>query len=151
MSTASAQFFLLISFAGGLAIPYQAAINGLLSKYLHHPLQASAVNFVGGAVFIALLLLYLQPALPAMDNVRKIPWYLFCGGILGAFFVTAALIAVPRIGGTTFLAAMFTGQMVGAVIMDHYGLLNVSAHPVSLTRIAGIGLLAAGMYLVHRG
>lgn len=151
MSTASAQFFLLLSFAGGFLIPYQAAINGLLSKYLQHPLQASAVNFLGGAAFITLILLYLQPALPAVDNLRRVPWPLFCGGILGALFVTASLLSVPRIGGTAFLAAMLAGQMVGAMVMDHYGLLNVPEHPISLTRIAGIATLVLGVYLVQRG
>lgn len=151
MSTTPAQFFLLISVAAGMLIPYQAAINGLLSRSLQHPLQASAVNFLGGAVFLVLLLLYLQPALPAAESLRKIPWYLYCGGIMGVLFVTASLIAVPQIGGTAFLAAMLTGQMVGAVILDHFGLLNVPVQPVSLSRIAGIGMLALGVYLVQRG
>lgn len=151
MSTTSTQLFLFISFAGGLLIPYQAAINGLLSKYMQHPLQASAVNFLGGAVFIMVILLYIQPVLPAMDSLRRIPWYLFCGGILGALFVTASLLAVPRIGGTAFLAAMLAGQMVGALVMDHFGLLNVPEHPISLTRLAGIAMLVLGVYLVQRG
>lgn len=151
MTAASTQWFLIISFAAGILIPYQTAINGLLSRYLQHPLQATLFNFIGGALFLSLLLLSIQPTLPSLDSLRRVPWYLFCGGVLGVEFVTASLLAVPRIGGTAFLAAMLTGQMAGALILDHFGLLNVPVQPISVSRLAGIVLLALGVYLVQRG
>jgi len=151
MTATTSHWFLVISLGAAFVIPYQAAVNGLLSRHLTHPLQASLCNFLGGAVFLSLLLLVIQPSLPAFDSLRRVPWYLYGGGILGVLFVTASLLAVPRIGGTAFLAAMLTGQMVGALILDHYGLLNVPVQPISASRIAGIGLLALGVYLVQRG
>ncbi|MCS3902047.1 transporter family-2 protein [Methylohalomonas lacus] len=151
MSSTATPVFLLISVGAGMLVPYQAAMNGLLSKYLHHPLQASAINFVGGALFLAVILLCLQPALPAAESLRKIPWYLFFGGMLGVLFVTGSLLAVPQIGGTAFLAAMLTGQMAGAVILDHFGFFDVPVQSVSLTRLGGLLLLALGVYLVQRG
>lgn len=151
MSISSTQWFLVVSFAAGMLIPYQAAINGLLSSHLEHPLQASLFNFIGGALFLSLLLLLIQPALPAFDTLRRIPWYLFAGGVLGVLFVTASLLAVPRIGGTAFLALMLTGQMMGALILDHFGLFEVPVQPVTVSRIAGVMLLGLGVYLVQRG
>lgn len=150
MGNASIPVFLLLSLIAGMLVPFQAAINGLLSRYLHHPLQASMVNFIGGALFLILLLLYLQPTLPSADNLRRVPWYLYIGGILGVVFVTVSLLSVPRIGGTAFLAAMLTGQMTAALLLDHFGLFNVPVQPVSLSRIAGVGMLALGVYLVQR-
>lgn len=60
-------------------------------------------------------------------------------------------LSVQRIGGTAFLAAMLTGQMAGALILDHFGLFNVPVQPISVSRLAGIVLLALGVYLVQRG
>lgn len=150
MSTASTQVFVFFSFAAGMLVPFQAAMNGLLSRSLNHPLQAAMVNFIGGAALILILLLFLQATLPTMDGLRRIPWYLYIGGILGVVFVTVSLLAVPRIGGVAFLAAMLTGQMTAALILDHFGLFEVPVQPVSLSRITGVGLLALGVYLVQR-
>ena len=38
--------------------------------------------------------------------------------------------------------------MLASVIVDHYGLLGFPQHPVTLTRLLGIGLLFAGIWLV---
>lgn len=143
--------FLILSIIAGALVPYQAAINGMLNKYMSNPLQASLVNFLGGAVFVVVLLLFLRPDVPAVDTLGRIPWYLYFGGLLGVCFVTIALLSVPRIGGTAFLAAMLTGQMAGAMLMDHFGLLGVPVHPISMTRLAGITLLGVGVWLVQIG
>ena len=143
--------YLLLSVVAGVLVPYQAAVNGMLNKYMDNPLQASLVNFAGGVVFVVLMLLFLRPAVPALDTLESVPWYLYFGGLLGVCFVTIALLSVPRIGGTAFLAAMLTGQMAGALVMDHFGLLGVPVHLISLKRLAGISLLAAGIWLVQTG
>ena len=143
--------YLFISIAAGVLVPYQAAMNGLLNRYMDNPLQASFVNFAAGLVFVILVLLLLRPDIPGVATLAAVPWYLYLGGVLGVCFVTAALLAVPRIGGTAFLAAMLAGQMAGALVMDHFGLLDVPVHPISLTRLTGIGLLAAGVWLVQTG
>jgi bacterial/archaeal transporter family-2 protein len=143
--------FLILSIIAGALVPYQAALNGMLNRYMSSPLQASLVNFTGGVVFVVVILLFLRPAVPALGTLESIPWYLYLGGLLGVCFVTIALLAVPRIGGTAFLAAMLTGQMAGAMLMDHFGLLDVPVHPISMTRLAGVGLLGVGIWLVQTG
>ena len=42
-------------------------------------------------------------------------------------------------------------QMAMAVVLDHYGLLGLPRHEVSLQRIAGLLLVVAGVVLVRRG
>jgi transporter family-2 protein len=37
-----------------------------------------------------------------------------------------------------------------AVVVDHYGWLGVARQPVTVARVAGIALLAAGVFLVVR-
>jgi uncharacterized membrane protein YdcZ (DUF606 family) len=37
-----------------------------------------------------------------------------------------------------------------AVVIDQLGWLGVARHPVTATRLAGVALLAAGVYLVVR-
>jgi bacterial/archaeal transporter family-2 protein len=48
------------------------------------------------------------------------------------------------------VAATIAGQLAMAVIVDHFGWLGVARQPVTIARVAGIVLLAAGVFLVVR-
>jgi transporter family-2 protein len=80
-----------------------------------------------------------------------VPWYAWLGGLYGAFFVGVAAFAAPRIGVGVLLTAAVAGQLAAAVVLDHYGLLGLARHPISVTRVAGVLLVFAGAWLVRAG
>jgi uncharacterized membrane protein YdcZ (DUF606 family) len=41
--------------------------------------------------------------------------------------------------------------MVGAIIIDPFGILNVPVQPITWTRVLGVLFLFLGVYLVKRG
>jgi transporter family-2 protein len=47
-------------------------------------------------------------------------------------------------------AATIAGQLTLAVIIDQLGILHVAQKPITVARIVGIVLLAAGVYLIVR-
>ncbi|HYX10324.1 MAG TPA: DMT family transporter [Bacteroidales bacterium] len=134
---------------GGL-MPIQSSINAWLGQYLKSPFQATLVNFMGGVVVLAvLLIIFLRPEYPTLAELRQIPWYLFVGGAFGVVFVTAIVLLTPRIGITNMMAGILTGQLIIAVLLDHFGWLN-NHHPITPTRIAGIILLILGIILTQK-
>ena len=147
----SSTLFIVLSLAAGLVIPLQGALNGILGKQMNHPLQATFISFLGGVFFLFILLIVINPDLPTWSMLKSNPWYIYTGGFLGVIFVTMALLSVPVIGAGNFLAAALTGQMVGAIIIDHFGILNVPVQPITWTRALGILFLFVGVYLVKRG
>ena len=72
------------------------------------------------------------------------------GGFLGAFFVTAAVMLVPRLGVAMTFSLIIAGQMIVTLIIDHFGLLGVPMKEVSLARIFGIALIAGGVVLIRK-
>jgi bacterial/archaeal transporter family-2 protein len=64
--------------------------------------------------------------------------------------VTTALLSVPTIGAAGVAAATVTGQLTAAVVIDRLGLFGLDQVPLSFARLAGVGLLLAGTYLVLR-
>jgi transporter family-2 protein len=64
--------------------------------------------------------------------------------------VVSGILVVPRTGAATFSVVLITGQLIGALIMDHFGWLGLSERPISLSRIAGIIFLLLGIWLVQR-
>lgn len=56
---------------------------------------------------------------------------------------------VPRLGAATTLALVVVGQMVGALMLDQFGLFGTPQHPVSVLRIAGAACLILGVVLIR--
>ena len=142
--------FILAALLIGGFLSVQGSINAQLSSFLKHPLQASLTNFLVGTVILILLNIILRTSLPSIAEMKSVPWYLFLGGAIGAMFVTSVVLLIPRIGVTTMLAASIAGQLIIASIIDHYGFFNVTVHPISLSRIAGIIMLLLGIFLIQR-
>ena len=60
------------------------------------------------------------------------------GGLIGAVFVTATLIAAPKIGVTGMIVATLAGNMVAAILIDRFGWVGISPRPIDLPRVAGV-------------
>jgi transporter family-2 protein len=43
-----------------------------------------------------------------------------------------------------------TGQVIASIVLDHYGLLGFTPHPINLPRVLGAVLLLGGVALVLR-
>ena len=135
---------------GGL-VPLQSSINTSLAAFLKHPLQATLINFMVGAIACAVVVFFvLGKRFPDTAVIQNIPWFLFLGGVLGVAFVTTVVVLTPRIGITNMLAGALAGQLIVSVIFDHFGLFGLQVHPVSPQRIIGIVLLITGIYLTNK-
>ena len=144
----NATFYFLLALIAGMSVPTQAGINAQLALWSRSPVLASMISFaVGTATLIAYVLLARIP-LPSLLSAGHHPWWIWCGGALGAFFVTATIILVPKLGATTMVATVLAGQMVASLLLDHFGWLGYPLHPVSLGRIAGVLLLCLGVWLI---
>lgn len=66
---------------------------------------------------------------------------------MGAFFITAALIAAPQLGAVTFIAAVVMGQLLVSLILDQFAIAGFPERPISLFRIVGVCLVIAGVIM----
>ena len=69
---------------------------------------------------------------------------------MGALLVLSGVVLAHRLGATTFAACIILGQLTASVVVDHFGWVGFPQHSVSLQRLAGLGLLAIGVVLIHR-
>jgi transporter family-2 protein len=138
---------LLTALVGGL-IALQPPINAGLGRATGN-LPAALVSFAVGTLLLALIV-GLTGKAGGLSSTFDVRWYYLIGGMLGAAYVTVALIAVSSIGAGGVAAATITGQLATAVIIDRLGILGLEETPLSATRIAGLVLLLAGTYLVVR-
>ena len=147
---AAAWWLLCLPLLAGAILPLQAGINGLLARQLPSVLAAALLSFVVGT--LALLLLVLgQRELPSLAALRGLQWWHWSGGLLGAFFITTAAFAGPRIGALLFMALVLAGQLGMAMLLDHFGWVGYREAPISLGKVAGLLLIVLGIWLIRRG
>ena len=142
-------FYLLPVFAG-VAITIQSGVNSQLRTAIQHPLMAAFISFVVGTIALAVLLTLSKDSIPGLSQYTSVSWYKYTGGLLGAFVVTVTLVSVTQIGAGNMFVLIVAGQLITAVLMDHFGVLGLKASPVSVQKIFGICLLVAGAWLVNK-
>ena len=138
----------VVVLAGG-ATALQAPTNARLATAVASPVNAALVSFAVGTVALGVVAAILH-ARPDVAATRALPWYTWLGGAYGACFVVAAAWGVPRLGVAMTITLMVGGQLLISLALDHFGVLGVPQQPLSLGRIAGVGLVLAGVLLVRR-
>jgi bacterial/archaeal transporter family-2 protein len=131
---------------GGL-VATQAPLNSQLGRTvggLHASVVALAVSFVA--------LLALAAVTDGLGGIRRIgdaPLYVAIGGgLAGALYVGSIVFTVRALGATGLTAVTIAGQLVLAMVIDHFGWLGVERSPITAVKIAGVALLALGTWLV---
>jgi transporter family-2 protein len=140
---------LLVLAAGGM-IALQAPTNAMLARAGGSPVLAALISFAVGtiALFVAWLASGQRPGEAAF---ARLPWYAWLGGLYGAMYVAVAAYAAPRIGLASLITIGIAGQIVSAMLLDHFGALGLPRDPFSLVRLGGAALVVLGVILVRRG
>src|SRR3954471_16841263 len=139
----------LMVVAGGF-IALQSPINSGLGKHVG-ALQGAFVSFVIGTLALLVAATLARGGLGRIGDVGRIDsWVYVTGGVLGAGYVTAALLSVRSLGTGGVIAATIAGELTVAVLIDQFGWFGVDKQAISAARVAGIVLLALGVLLVVR-
>jgi bacterial/archaeal transporter family-2 protein len=139
-SLGAALFLFLAGIAAGGLSALQAAVNGRLSG---HTGTFNAVLISISVSFVAILALGLATRSPRDLSLAGVPPYLLLGGVAGLAYVAAMTYLAPRLGVTPTLVAAIAGQLIAAIVLDHFGVLRDGPIHVNLPR-----LLAAALVLI---
>lgn len=141
--------FVIVAFLLGIANTTQSGVNSQLRFALDNPILAAIISFSGGlTVLVVSYTLFNNSEIPTLDAMRQISWWKFTGGLFGAFFVTSVIMIVNNLGPANMLCLIVAGQLISAIIIDHYGWLGFHVQPINLARITGVVFLVVGVYLI---
>lgn len=145
-----AAFLLPLALLVGAALPVQFSINAQLRNAVGGPVMAAAISFVVGTLCLLVAFVVSRQPMPRGARLADAPWWVWTGGALGATYVLLSIVLLPRIGAATTVGLIVAGQMVTALVLDHYGLLNVPVHRISVLRVLGAILVIAGVGLIQK-
>ncbi|WP_338870601.1 DMT family transporter [Spirosoma sp. SC4-14] len=143
-------FYILFAFLVGIAITVQAGVNANLRHAVGSPILAAVISFGSGFICLVLMFLASGGSLPSLETVKQISWWKWMGGAMGAVYMITVIVSVQKIGTANMVSLSVAGQLLAAMVLDHYGLLGFSLHPANSWRILGILFIMAGVLLVVR-
>jgi bacterial/archaeal transporter family-2 protein len=139
----------LLAILIGAGLTIQVGMNATARGVLGSAVIATVINFTVGLVALVALALA-SGARIAPGSLQAVPFWAWLGGLLGATYVAAATVLGPRLSAAAFLALTLVGQMVAALVVDHYGAIGFPQNPVTAGRVIGVALLVAGVLLIMR-
>jgi transporter family-2 protein len=141
--------YLVFGLVAGAMLPFQFGINAQLAHWLGSPVRATLANFVVGTLALLAATLLFARGWPGSERLTGAPWWVWLGGLLGAFYVLGGVVTAPKLGAATLVAVILAGQAVASLLVDHFGWVGFKENPVTPGRLAGMGLVAAGVALVR--
>lgn len=115
--SAAPLWMLLLPFAAGVGIAWQAATNGRLAQRVQSPITATLMSFIAGSV-ILLLAAGISVAVRGMpDALPAEPW-LYLGGFLGFAYILLGAFLVAHTGVLLLGLGSVLGQLSASVVID---------------------------------
>ena len=134
----------------GMAAPTQFAINSQLRQVVGGPVLAAAISFLIGTMILFAAAAIINHSVSALGPTVSAPWWMYLGGLLGAFYVCASIVLTPRLGVATTIGLFLAGQVIASLVIDHFGWFGVPVQQASIPRILGAVLVIVGVAIVQR-
>ena len=141
--------FIWLAFVAGFVLPTQAGINMQLNQWSQSAVLAAMISFAVGTIGLFVYALILRIPWPNMSTITHHPWWVWTGGLLGAFLVAATVVLAPRLGATSMLSLIVAGQMAASLALDHFGWLGYQVQPVNGIKVLGVFMLVGGVVLIR--
>jgi len=116
---------------------------------LYNPFGAGVLSIFVSFVLVFVLFLSMSQRV-SWGAALSMPWYLWLAGTIGVIFVVGTLWLAPILGAALLFVCMIAGQMIAATLADAIGFGGYQAQAFDPWRIAGIGLVLAGVWLFQR-
>ena len=135
--------YLSIALFMGLIMSIYMPMNSSVSRYLGSPITACVTFFII-ALITSILILFLFGEPKTITRIKEVPPYLYLTGVISAFFVLGTTFLIPHIGARRFFILLVAGQIIMAMIVSHYGVLESPHDPINIKKIVGAVLVIAG-------
>jgi transporter family-2 protein len=134
----------------GVVLAVHLAMNGKVGSVLNNARVGNALFWCIGAAGAVCIGLSGWRA-GALSPLRQVHPALLTAGILGASLVFAIAWLIPQAGAGPVMITLLAGQVLGGLLMSHYGWLGSPVQPITMTKLAGVLVMVGGVVLATYG
>ena len=138
---------LVLALVSGVLMAVQGSLNSALSKVVGLWEATFVVHAVGTAVLLVVLF-GLKVGRGDLSALGQAPWYSYLGGLVSVFIIYLVAASIPAVGVANATTAIIVGQVMTAVLIDHFGGFGLERVPCGWNQLAGLVLLAVGAKLL---
>lgn len=140
----------VLTVGAGISVFIQQALNANLRAELSSAAWSGFMSYFLGVACMIAFAVALRDPVPSAATISRVPAWAWSGGIFGAIFIGLSIITIPKLGGATYIALLVMGQMMAALAVDHFAWFGVEQRPIDLSRMVGVALLLAGVFMIRR-
>ena len=135
--------YLALALLMGIIMSIYLPMNSSVSRYLGSSITAN-LTFFFVALLTAIIIFIVFGSFDTFSRINKVPVYLYATGIISAFIVLGTTFVIPHIGARKFFILLITGQIIMAIIVSHFGVLESPTDPVNVKKIIGALIVVIG-------
>ena len=143
--------YMLVAALLGVVVAFQPLTNAILARAIGSAFGAAAISIAVAGLGALLMIGVTGRGDITRATLASVPWWVYLAGLVGTVFVAGGVVIAPVTGALLFFACVVAGQLVGALLADHFGLFGVAIRHISVARLAGLALVLGGALLVQRG
>lgn len=147
--------YILLAIICGIACAVQVAINGALAGVIESPMCATFISMnvaMIGYLSIIVVILAARGRNGLYDNGTpvkfKFEWWMFFGGLTGAFIVGVNAVVAPVLGTGIVNILNLVGEMGMGLFIDAVGFLGIDKKPVTAFKAIGMLLMIGGTVII---
>ncbi len=139
--------YFLFSLLTGVLIALMIAANGALSDNIG-TYTSTVIIHLAGLVFMILLYVFYVFRKKNAGTKKKLPVYLYLGGILGVGTIVFNNIAFGKISVSAMLALGLLGQSAAAILIDQFGWFGMHKTAFRKRKIIGLAFVIIGIFIM---
>ena len=146
-------------------IPQNLALGLTLGAVvaIYFPMIAKSAQILGsaplanvpffGIAFVSSLIIAFATGSRLADfgKFTQIPPILLTAGVMSAGLIIGSSFLIPKIGLGAFVVLLVAGQIVAGLAFGQIGVFGIEPQQLTIAKVAGAGLVIAGVYLVSLG
>lgn len=133
----------------GVILAVHLAMNGKVGSVLNNARVGNALFWCIGAIG-ATVIGVTGWQTGALQPLKQVHPLLLTAGVLGACLVFAIAWLIPQVGAGSVMITLLAGQVLGGLVLSHFGWLGSPVEPITLAKLAGVLVMIAGVVLATR-
>jgi bacterial/archaeal transporter family-2 protein len=130
----------------GVVLAVHLAMNAKVGSVMNNARMGNALFWCIGALGAVIIGLTGWDS-GALGALRQVHPFLLTAGILGACLVFAIAWLIPQVGAGPVMITLLAGQVIGGLLMSHFGWLGSPEQPITAMKAVGVLIMIGGVAL----
>ena len=135
--------YIALAFTMGLIMSIYLPMNSSVAKYIGSSISANVIFFTV-ALLTSIVIFLISGQFNTISHIKDVPAFLYLAGFVSAFVVLGTTFLIPHIGARKFFILLITGQILMAIVVSHFGILESPKDPINMQKMIGAVLVLSG-------